>query len=102
MFCKDDDGAQMCLFGDGKVIVANFEMGAGEEFFAGVLLAEGIKKKIVTIDNNQDKDSGEIRTKIRLVFEEAKSINVVIDALKRAKKAIANAEVSRILKPDRN
>ncbi len=102
MFDKDDDGAQMCLFGDGKVIVASFEIGAGEDFFAGVLLAEGIKNKIVTIDNNQGKDSGEINTKIRLVFEETKSIDVVIDALKRAKKAIANKEISRIIKPELN
>ncbi len=102
MFSKDQDGAQMCLFGDSKVIVANFEIGAGEEFYAGVLLAEGVKNKIVTIDNNQDKDSGEIRTKIRLVFEETKSIDVLIDALKRAKKVIAKVEVARILKPDLN
>lgn len=33
MFSKDQDGAQMCLFGDGKVIVANFEIGGGEDFF---------------------------------------------------------------------
>ncbi len=102
MFSKDDDGAQMCLFGDGKVIVANFEIGGGEDFFAGVLLAESIKNKIVTIDNNQGKDSGEINTKIRLVFEEVKSIDVVIDALKRAKKAIVKAEVARIIKPELN
>jgi hypothetical protein len=102
MFFKDDDGAQAVLFGDGKVIVANFEIGVGEDFFAGVLLAEGIKNKIVTIDNNQDKDSGEINTKIRLCFQEIKSIDVLIDALKRAKKVIAQAEVTRILKPDLN
>lgn len=102
MFSKDQDGAQMCLFGDGKVIVANFEIGGDGDFFAGVLLAEGVKNKIVTIDNNQNKDSGEIRTKIRLVFEEVKSIDVVIDALKRAKKVIAKVKIARILKPDLN
>ena len=98
MFFKDDDNAQAVLFGDGEVIVANFEIGSGEEFFAGVLLGEGVKNKIVTIDNNQDKDSGEINTKIRLCFEEIKSIDVLIEALKRAKKVIANAEISRIIK----
>lgn len=70
--------------------------------FAGVLLAEGIKNKIVTIDNNQGKDSGEINTKIRLVFEEAKSIDVVIESLKKVKKAIVKAEVARIIKPELN
>lgn len=102
MFFKDQDGAQAVLFGNGKVIVANFEIKGGEDFFAGVLLAEGIKNKIVTIDNNQDKDSGEINIKIRLVFEEVKSIDVVIESLKKAKKALANAEISRIMKPDLN
>jgi len=97
MFFKDQDGAQGVVFGDKKVVVANFQMEDEEGTIAGVLLGEGVKNKIVTMDNNQGKDSGEIRTKIRMVFTEIASIDVVMGALQRAKDVLFKQESDKVL-----
>lgn len=102
MFFTDDDGAQGVLFGEGKVVVANFEMVNTDITYAGVLLGEVKEEEKSTIIQLQGKNSEEINTKIRLVFQETKSIDLVIESLKKAKRVIADEEITRIIKPEVN
>ncbi len=101
MFFKDDDGAQGVLFGEGKIVVANFEMIGAGITYAGVLLGE-VKEEESSIIKLQGKNSEEINTKIRLVFQETKSIDLLIESLKKAKRVIADEEITRIIKPGGN
>ena len=100
MFFKDQDNAQAVLFGEKPVVVANFTAKDEKGMMAGVLIGEGIKNKIVTRDNNQGKDSGEIRTKIRLVFQDMASVDNVINALKRVRQTFFEEEAKTMLKED--
>lgn len=100
MFFKDNDNAQAVLFGEKPVVVANFDAKDKDGMMAGILIGEGIKNKIVTRNNNQGKDSGQIRTKIRLVFQDMASVDNVIDALKRVKKTFFDEEVKGMLEED--
>ncbi len=99
MFFKDDDGAQGVLFGEGKIFVGNFEMIKANITYAGVLLGEVIEEKESPIIQPKGKNSKKINPKIRLVFQEIKSIDLLIESLKKAKRVIVDKEISRIIKP---
>lgn len=101
-FFKDDDGAQAVLFGDDKIIVANFALEDGDTMYAGVLLGEPTQSMIVTSEDLGGKNSKEMNTKIRLCFDDVKSIDTLIDALKRAKRMISDRIISKALKSDLN
>ncbi len=99
MFFKDDAGCQVVLFGVGRVGVLKFVM----PDFAGIILAEGGKDKIgLKLEDLKGKTQREIGAKVKLAFRDTESVDIMIDSLKKVKKAISNAEVARIITPDRN
>lgn len=101
-FFTDQDKAQGVLFGDDKVIIANFALEDGDTLYAGVLLGEPNDSMIVTPKDLGGKKSSELNTKIRLCFEDVQSIDLLIDALKRSKRMIGDREIAKALKPGEN
>ena len=101
-FFKDQDKAQGVLFGDDKVIIANFALEDGDTMYAGVLLGEPTQSMIVTPKDLAGKNSNEINTKVRLCFQDVESIDTLIDALKRSKRMIGDREIEKALKPGEN
>tara|TARA_Y100000310_G_scaffold256537_1_gene264363 strand:- start:356 stop:655 length:300 start_codon:yes stop_codon:yes gene_type:complete len=99
MFFKDDDGAQAVLFGEESIVMGNFVLPVDKPKFAGVLLGDKVEG---TIQDMKGKTSAEIHAKIRLCFERVEDVDLLIDNLKKVKKALGNIEVSRIFKPGHN
>lgn len=101
-FFKDQDGAQGVLFGDDTVIIANFAVEDGDDIYAGVVLGEPNNSMIVTHKDLVGKKTSELNTKIRLCFQDVESVDTLIDALKRVKRMIGDAEIEKALKPGDN
>ncbi len=101
-FFTDQDKAQGVLFGDDKVIIGNFLVEDGDTIYAGVLLGEPTQSMIVTPKDMAGSNSNEMNTKIRLCFSDVKSVDTLIDALKRTKRMIGDTEIKKALKPSDN
>ncbi len=99
MFFKDDSGCQVVLFGVGNIGVLKFVMPE----YAGIILAEGGKDKIgLKLEDLKGKTQHQIGAKVKLAFRDTKAVDIMIESLKSVKRAIADAEVARIITPDRN
>ena len=83
MFYKDKNDIQIIIFGVGSVIVANTKLPDGPPV---VYLAEGSSDKIgVDVADLKGKTDTEIGTKVKMVFSNIESIDILIDRLVKAK-----------------
>ena len=94
MFFKDDNGIQVCQMGDGDVIVSEIKLTkASPKECVGICFGKTELGEINRILHEyKDKKDYEAGIKVKLLFTDVKSIDVVISKLNEAKESMNGME----------